>query len=606
MGSMRNKRQKGFVSIIVASLLMVILALITIGFTRLMQREQRQAVDRQLSRQALYAAESGINDVIQAIVDKTPPYDQPSKTDCAVGNLGPFGDGRLSADGTIAYTCAIYDQAPGSLNYDIGSDKSKLVELRTSNGNNFASLNVSWGNPVAPNDLGPLPLCTGLPATFPPSYPADAPPVLKLDLTRVNPGGTNYDRDQLLQQTEYMYLAPCRGSGTGSHNFDTATRGDVVEVPCSGSGVAEPCVVNINGLAAAASDTFFARIRPVYNDAKISISALDGTGGGVQFKGAQVGVDVTARAGDVVRRLRVSVPFSSNDPEVPEVALQAFDGICKRLDVISDAVPGANIVDNCYGGGTPPAQQEVCRIPLGTGTEFIDKAIYDANPGAYTSPPCVVSPGSCPTLAGQTVNAFNLSSIAWVASGGNIVTAPLMIDVLYNGNPADPGFAGQQGLRYTTPDLDLATRTGTTTFRVEAGCKYQVDFELFCGAPQNAADFAAGNPPPLFICHPGQINESFRANFYSAYDAGNPNQCDRSTLLAYFDIPDYFVGAVSSSSHSDSSVVTVPGGNYGDIRCMELVAGCEVSTSHIGCNFSNVLGFSSIYMHKMTWIEEPI
>jgi hypothetical protein len=58
------RREGGFVSIIVCMIIMTILSLITIGFAQIMAREQRQALDRQLSSQAFYAAESGVNDAL--------------------------------------------------------------------------------------------------------------------------------------------------------------------------------------------------------------------------------------------------------------------------------------------------------------------------------------------------------------------------------------------------------------------------------------------------------------------------------------------------------------------------------------------------------------
>src|ERR1039458_10050844 len=59
--------QSGFASIVIASVIILVLSLITVGFAQLMQREQRSALDRQLSSQAYYAAESGINDAVSAI-----------------------------------------------------------------------------------------------------------------------------------------------------------------------------------------------------------------------------------------------------------------------------------------------------------------------------------------------------------------------------------------------------------------------------------------------------------------------------------------------------------------------------------------------------------
>src|SRR5665213_517516 len=57
-----QKDESGVVAIIVVMILVTILALIRVGFSKLMNREVRQALDRQLSVEAYYAAESGTND----------------------------------------------------------------------------------------------------------------------------------------------------------------------------------------------------------------------------------------------------------------------------------------------------------------------------------------------------------------------------------------------------------------------------------------------------------------------------------------------------------------------------------------------------------------
>jgi len=253
--------------------------------------------------------------------------------------------------------------------------------------------------------------------------------------------------------------------------------------------------------------------------------------------------------------------------------LHAFDGVCKQLEILSSTVPGANIVDSCSSFPPPPPPP----------------------------PPT----GSCPTPAGnQTTTSFNLSEIAWAASGGDRSAASLMIDVQWSVVDVD------EFKKWTSPDLDLAALPGKSNLKVNAGCKYSVDYTVFCGAPQSDADFQNGTAPRdiASICQPPQVNEGFRANFYSARDPSDPGQCDRRPqfLRAYFDAPDHFVGAVSSAEVSISGVPVTS--STGDIVCMEMVSGCEQSTSHVGCNPGdpNYNHNASIYLHSFDWIEEPV
>lgn len=352
-----RSQDHGFVSIVVASLLMVILALITLGFARIMQREQRQSIDRHLSREALYAAESGINDVAVKIADPAPDpvYDKSAKNDCDVTGLGPTGNGNLSPDGAVAYTCALYDRTPSSLEYT-SSGESKITELATESGNFLDSLTFEWGNSdTDPNNnlVSNLPAC-GFNAQDLPASRTNAPPVLKIDLTKI---GARYVRDDLIRDTEYYYLLPCSGGSSPTNTAfspNAAQRGRVIQVPCNGTGL-RPCSFTIDSMAAYSSGKYFLRLKPVYTGATLTVDGTEQGGGPAAFSNAQVSIDMTAKAGDVVRRLRASLPIATITDElgIPEAVLHGFDGICKQIEVIDSKAP-ADVRDYCIDALSPP------------------------------------------------------------------------------------------------------------------------------------------------------------------------------------------------------------------------------------------------------------
>lgn len=338
-----SRKQQGFVSILVAAMIMVILSLITIGFTRVMQNEQRQVLDRQLSRQAIYAAESGINDVHTAL--KNYPNLPNEKTTCDVtGQVGgqdnpAVNGGIIDSMANVAYTCVLYDKTPTELIYSISSNESKIVELKTDSSLAFKTLNIDWSSSEQTNnDVSLLPVCGASADTFPGSR-AGTLPILRLDLTNT----TTLNRNSLISGTDYMYLVPCSGGASTTHTFptDTAPKGQIVQVSCF-AGQDMPCRLVINGLGSA---TYVARIKPVYDGAKVTITGKDSADNSVGFKQAQTSIDVTARASDVIRRLRVSIPFSNIDG-MPESVFQSFDGVCKVMAVDAVSVP-ATINDSC-------------------------------------------------------------------------------------------------------------------------------------------------------------------------------------------------------------------------------------------------------------------
>ncbi len=319
--------QNGFVSIIVAAMIMVILALLTIGFTRIMQREQRQTIDRQLSRQALYAAESGINDTYDAIVNGVFTSEEKTTCDPTVA----LNDGIIDGVGDVSYSCVQYDTTPTEILYELSPQESEIARLVTK-GDNFNSISIEWGISSGDNNLAGLPSCTAASASeLPPSRP-NTVPVLRIDLTNIS----TLNRASLTQNSEYIYALPCNGTvSSTTHNFSTASRGDLVLVSCSGQ-TSRPCSLVIDGLGAS---SYISRLKSVYTGANISITGREGASNDIaEFVGLQTIIDVTARSNDVVRRLRASIPFSETTL-VPEAVLHSFNGVCKQLDVNFDTAP---------------------------------------------------------------------------------------------------------------------------------------------------------------------------------------------------------------------------------------------------------------------------
>ncbi len=340
--TMREKREQGFVAIVVAALIMVILSLITIGFTRMMQREQRQALDRQLTRQALYAAESGINDVYEGL--RNGDLVAVEKTECDVTNTAQFPNGGvISESGNIAYTCALYDKTPTELIYSISTSESKVAQLITETGNAFSSIRIRWANEEGLNNVPALPACGNDANTFPTARSGNIP-MLRIDLTDT----TVLSRDALINGTDYLYVAPCSGTATSNniHSFPSATNGNIVQVGCV-DGQDLPCTLTINNLM---SNRYVARIRSIYDSAQLTIDGQErlvpvGTAE-VNFDQSQTSIDVTARANDVVRRLRVSIPIAQPD-NPPEAVFQSFDGVCKLLEVDTSIPATPRIKDSC-------------------------------------------------------------------------------------------------------------------------------------------------------------------------------------------------------------------------------------------------------------------
>jgi hypothetical protein len=343
-----NKKynQKGIVSIMIASVMMIIMALITLGFTRLVQNEQRQAIDNQLSQQAFYAAESGIN-----IAASDPDFPGERKDDCDVSgyNNGVITD-ELDENGNpidVVFTCLLIDPRPSDLvfgNDSITTNRSKVVPIRTSS--EPERITFQWKGTTSATEancnVGSMDFDIN-DATW------NKIALLKLDLVGI-PSTTPFTREDLAANQFSVVFYPCANGGSNLIAFmDGAGEediGKIVPVNCvNNPSVEYPCEIDITlGSLTAARGVqreYFARFNSIYNELNVRITALDLSGNTALFAGAQAVVDSTGRANDVFHRLQARVPLYENYA-LPAGTIHTLDDICKLYEVRE-----TEVIDNC-------------------------------------------------------------------------------------------------------------------------------------------------------------------------------------------------------------------------------------------------------------------
>src|SRR5665213_3409191 len=120
--------EQGFASMVIALILIIILALLTIGFAQLARREQQNALQKQLATQAYYTAESGLNDMVKVIQQafNNPATAIPSlatlqsvHTDQCLENQGIAGLPSPNIDPSTgaSYTCVLLNLQPPILTW---------------------------------------------------------------------------------------------------------------------------------------------------------------------------------------------------------------------------------------------------------------------------------------------------------------------------------------------------------------------------------------------------------------------------------------------------------------------------------------------------------
>src|SRR3989344_7985383 len=134
---LKTRSQRGITSIVVVFILVVLLSLVGISFTKVMNRSLQSSSASEQASAASYAAQSGINDAISYIAKslQANPSADVTSTQCGqlIGSGGPLAEAaKLSPDGNTAYTCVLVDPNPTSLFYqNLAPYKSQVIKITT-------------------------------------------------------------------------------------------------------------------------------------------------------------------------------------------------------------------------------------------------------------------------------------------------------------------------------------------------------------------------------------------------------------------------------------------------------------------------------------------
>lgn len=372
--------EEGMVSMLTTMIMMIVISLVVIGFSQLSSNEVTQALNRQLSTEAFYAADSGIDNANSII-------NQDLNTDQAVGAQTNSCTGSYTSNGilspgsgsssNVAYTCVTVDPTPTSLNPSIGAGESQVFPI---DGINLASsgLQISWTNPDAPSDpsIGNCPTSVG---ELPPaaSWSSNLSPcplgALQVDLipsSALSPSASGASTDPFINQEEATYdlfLLPHASGGSVALPENPSDSSLVYGADCSNTS----CQANIAFTDAPAGD-YYLRVMSIYDESSVTIRAS-----GQQFHNAVADVDATGKAQDVLQRLSESYPISGLSGDTPEFAIQSGDGICKLIEGYPANGTSPAVVDwgtsNLFSqSGVPAQQKQQAEADAANGCSFTD------------------------------------------------------------------------------------------------------------------------------------------------------------------------------------------------------------------------------------------
>lgn len=317
--------QRGVVSFMVTLIMMLVISLIVIGFTQVTIRSRREALDKQLSSQAFYAAESGINKAINKINQNLSSVAE--KNTCNNDPIDTYNSFEL--DGTnVEVTCIMVDARPSNIVGKATQNSSYITYINPVDAGGASSdlseLTFTWLPPDGEDGAGNS--CTDAEAAFISKYDQCKFGILRVDMLPVSGAGV-YD----FNRTMTFYMKPYSNAASPpARDVSGYTIGQVVRAHCS----TEKCSAKLSGVG---SGKFYVRMSTMYRDSKsVSITGkLAVTNVDAYFQDAQAVIDATGRAQDVLRRVQVRYSLGRGDDTPPWAAA---GGVCKRLTVVAGTV----------------------------------------------------------------------------------------------------------------------------------------------------------------------------------------------------------------------------------------------------------------------------
>jgi Tfp pilus assembly protein PilX len=336
--------ENGVVSIFVTLIIMIILSIVVIGFSQISRREVRAALDKQLSTQAFYAAESGVNDAYSVISAKGSSATS-AATSCNVST--DYVDTNTSSNiidpgSNTSYTCLLVNLQPTTLTYHPGVGQAVIADLLPANGAVFQTIKIAWDNGAGSTTYNTASSCNSVMPAFSPyglwsNGSGLCPPVVQVDIVPIS---GSMSAATLSTNSKSFFLYP--NAGGGSHQLGNITNGQVLPALCSTS-----CQFTLKNLSAG---EYYLRLFSIYGSPPTyTYSGTDTAGNPISFQGSEAQLDSTGKSQDVLRRIRVVVSLNPSingnaiAPTPPNYAIQTNSSLCKRLEIITPNTTFLNI-----------------------------------------------------------------------------------------------------------------------------------------------------------------------------------------------------------------------------------------------------------------------
>jgi Tfp pilus assembly protein PilX len=318
--------QSGLASIFVTMIMMTVVVLIVLGFVQLSNREQGNALDKQLSSAAFYAAESGINEAKDVFKTNGYGFINLSKSSCAPNATYPQTIAGSVPTSNVKITCLIVNKNPTGITFDnILLQHYKVSSIQQASLLPINMINIYWKNSSPTN-----PITAGCFNSPPKNLPSSIAPSCEAGMLQVDVVSST-----ALNTSYTFYVYPSDSIGSVPTISAALYNGHEVAAYCtSGGSPPDRCGINIS-TPTPVSNLYYVRVVPFYAPAKVDVFVNNMLTGNTLVNG-QVVIDSTGQAGSVIQRIRAVVSVGAADKnDVPIDPLSSSSNICKQFYYVS-------------------------------------------------------------------------------------------------------------------------------------------------------------------------------------------------------------------------------------------------------------------------------
>lgn len=362
MKSVLAIKKPGVTSLLVVLAIGMFMIVLVSGIAALSLREQQQARNTEFSNRALQTAEAGVKAAVQKL-SANPNYE---KTGCPPGDefKDVIPNNELNQEITCIEVKNHFESYEGFVERDKASQLTILAP--TGSGTGAKTLQLRWHSKTLDQNLAAYALPVSGPF-YPTSHNSDYQWAAPVEMTFVFwPTGTINRSDEI--RTATVFFTPGNtDKSLPSNGIDTKCQGQLgatnlgdyrcVTNPGSNVGFDLGSALRLAGGDSSTNYHYAVRIKPRYTNTHFQFTAFDRDGKQMNLKSTKAQIDVTARTGDLYRRIKAEKVI------IPTALESLFDSVlyagASSTDNISRNIC-KNLVVRSNGTLAPTSSAPIC------------------------------------------------------------------------------------------------------------------------------------------------------------------------------------------------------------------------------------------------------